>query len=127
MTSNGVENNSVWSWEKNKAFEIALVIYLDGTVDRWEKIAVTVPGKVVAKVKIHYALLVKDVNGIEASLVEVASSVLTSRAYLASNLVEVPSGSSSTYTMKHGCNAKEIAMCACHLTEAHGVGLGVWS
>ncbi|CAK9179130.1 unnamed protein product, partial [Ilex paraguariensis] len=88
---NGAESSSSWSWAEDKAFETALVIYPDGTADRWEKIAASVQGKTVAEVKIHYALLVEDVNAIEA------------------DLIEVPSYSSSASTMKHSGSAKSNA------------------
>eukprot|EP01018_Ginkgo_biloba_P022196 Gb_00887 [translate_table: standard] len=58
--------NSTWSREQEKAFENALAVYDEDSKDRWEKIAATVPGKNAAEIKLHYDILVEDINCIEA-------------------------------------------------------------
>jgi hypothetical protein len=48
------------------AFEDALAVYGEECKDRWEKIAAIVPGKDAAEIKLHYELLVEDIECIEA-------------------------------------------------------------
>ena len=61
-------SNSIWTREEDKAFENALAIYLDDS-NLWEKIAAVVPGRTVEDIKMHYEVLVADVNAIELGLV----------------------------------------------------------
>lgn len=63
-------SSSVWSREQDKQFEKAIATYPEDGLDRWEKIAADVPGKSVEEVKLHYELLVDDVNQIESGVVE---------------------------------------------------------
>ncbi|XP_057961071.1 transcription factor SRM1 [Malania oleifera] len=62
-------SSSSWSREQDKAFEDALATYPEDSSDRWEKIAADVPGKTLGEVKLHYELLVEDVNQIESGCV----------------------------------------------------------
>eukprot|EP01018_Ginkgo_biloba_P026207 Gb_11171 [translate_table: standard] len=62
-------SSSEWNREQEKAFENALVVHFEDTKDRWEKIASVVPGKGPAEVKLHYEILVEDINSIEAGRV----------------------------------------------------------
>ncbi|KAL4284583.1 hypothetical protein GQ457_16G008190 [Hibiscus cannabinus] len=60
-----------WSWQQDKAFEQALVMFSDDRSPyRWEKIAAQVPGKTAAEVKKHYEDLEHDVLEIESGRVE---------------------------------------------------------
>ncbi|KAL8519811.1 hypothetical protein ACS0TY_010666 [Phlomoides rotata] len=62
---------SVWSREQDKQFEKAIATYPENSSDRWEKIAADVAGKSVEEIKLHYEVLVDDVNRIESGFVEV--------------------------------------------------------
>lgn len=77
-TDDNMSNSSLWSWEQDKAFETALVLNPEGSIDRWEKIAKAVPGKTVDEIKHHYDLLVEDINSIEAGLVPLPNYISTS-------------------------------------------------
>ncbi|XP_071916088.1 uncharacterized protein [Coffea arabica] len=61
-------NNSFWTKEEDKAFENALAIYSYDS-NLWEKIVAAVPARTVEEIKIHYEVLVADVNAIELGLV----------------------------------------------------------
>ncbi|CDP01717.1 unnamed protein product [Coffea canephora] len=61
-------NNSLWAKEEDQAFENALAIYSYDS-NLWEKIVAAVPGRTVEEIKIHYEVLVADVNAIELGLV----------------------------------------------------------
>ncbi|XP_057956552.1 transcription factor SRM1-like [Malania oleifera] len=61
-----------WSRLQDKLFERALVMFPEGTPDRWEKIAGEV-GKPVGEVWRHYEDLVHDVEDIDSGRVELPS------------------------------------------------------
>ncbi|XP_057500746.1 transcription factor SRM1-like isoform X2 [Actinidia eriantha] len=69
MSTNRTCNSSSWTREQDKAFENALAIYSEDSVDRWEKIAAMVPGKSVEEIKNHYVILLEDINAIESGSV----------------------------------------------------------
>lgn len=62
-----------WTREEDKLFEQALVSIPDGLPERWEMIALRLPGKSVADVAAHYHDLVHDVREIDAGRVELPS------------------------------------------------------
>ncbi|KAI3927678.1 hypothetical protein MKW92_027104 [Papaver armeniacum] len=68
-TSNSLAT-SKWTREQDKLFETGLVIYPEGTPDRFARIAERVPGKSISEVHQHYQLLVRDMLEIEAGHVE---------------------------------------------------------
>ncbi|XP_042433397.1 transcription factor DIVARICATA-like [Zingiber officinale] len=59
-------SNGNWTREENKLFEKALAEFDKDTPDRWEKVAVYIPGKSTTDVERHYRDLLKDVSEIEA-------------------------------------------------------------
>ncbi|XVF47061.1 hypothetical protein PTKIN_Ptkin03bG0078800 [Pterospermum kingtungense] len=61
-----------WSRRDDKLFEQALVVFPEGTSDRWHKIAEKV-GKSSTEVKEHYDMLLYDVYEIDAGRVEIPS------------------------------------------------------
>ncbi|KAF7811293.1 protein RADIALIS-like 3 [Senna tora] len=62
--------NSSWSAKENKAFEMALAVYDKETPERWLNIAQAVGGsKTVEQVRMHYQLLLQDLNRIESGQV----------------------------------------------------------
>ncbi|KAG9459138.1 hypothetical protein H6P81_003646 [Aristolochia fimbriata] len=61
----------VWSRLQDKLFEEALVLFPEGTPDRWGKVAAQVPGKSLWEVREHYAALVHDVSVIEQGKIEI--------------------------------------------------------
>lgn len=61
--------SSAWTAHQNKLFENALALHDQNSENRWEKIAQSVPGKNNHQVQQHYAILVEDVEGIEAGTV----------------------------------------------------------
>lgn len=68
MASSSVSSQSSgssWSWEQNKAFEKALVVYDKDTPDRWDNIASAVSGKTAEQCKQHYNDLIEDIKNIE--------------------------------------------------------------
>ncbi|KAF8399164.1 hypothetical protein HHK36_015029 [Tetracentron sinense] len=66
-----------WSREEEKAFENAIAMHWvdEDSKDQWEKIASMLPSKTIDEVKLHYEILVEDVNAIEAGRVPVPSYV----------------------------------------------------
>ncbi|KAG6475729.1 hypothetical protein ZIOFF_064958 [Zingiber officinale] len=62
----GELSNGNWTREENKLFEKALAEFDKDTPDRWEKVAVYIPGKSTTDVERHYRDLLKDVSEIEA-------------------------------------------------------------
>lgn len=69
MTVEEAGSSSLWSREQDKAFENALAIYPEDSLDRWDKIAADVEGKTLEEIKQHYELLVDDISQIEAGCV----------------------------------------------------------
>ncbi|XP_073058866.1 transcription factor SRM1-like [Primulina eburnea] len=61
---------SPWIWEEDKKFEMGLVDYPEGCLNRWEKIAAKVETKSAAEVELHYVVLLDDVAAIEAGSIE---------------------------------------------------------
>ncbi|KAI3460520.1 hypothetical protein Pfo_017183 [Paulownia fortunei] len=61
-------SGSYWTREEDKAFENALALYYNDA-DRWDKIAVAVPGKTIEDLKLHYEELTDDVVAIESGKV----------------------------------------------------------
>nr|ARU86437.1 RADIALIS-like [Orchis italica] len=59
-------SGSTWTPKQNKLFERALVAYEEDTPNRWQKVARAVGGKSAEEVKLHYELLVEDLNHIES-------------------------------------------------------------
>lgn len=64
-------SNGEWTREQDKAFENALAKHFEDTKDRWEKIALAVPGKSPAEVERHYQILVEDIEAIDAGRVPI--------------------------------------------------------
>lgn len=54
-----------WTKEEDKAFENALAKYCNDA-DMWDKIALTVPGKTIEDLKIHYEALIDNVATTES-------------------------------------------------------------
>ncbi|XP_065865797.1 transcription factor SRM1-like [Euphorbia lathyris] len=73
MIRNSNSSSSFWSRIEDKQFERALVVYPEGTPDRWHKISGQVPGKSWMEVKKHYEDLVYDVREIDSGRVELPS------------------------------------------------------
>ncbi|XP_068662546.1 transcription factor SRM1-like [Aristolochia californica] len=67
----GASPPGVWCRLQDKLFEEALVLFPEGTPDRWGKVAGQVPGKSVWEVREHYAALVHDVSVIEQGKIEI--------------------------------------------------------
>lgn len=61
-------SSSDWTREEDKAFENALAVYYNDA-DRWDKIALAVPGKTIEDLKLHYEALSDDVVAIESGKV----------------------------------------------------------
>ncbi|KAM0942618.1 putative transcription factor MYB-HB-like family [Dioscorea sansibarensis] len=67
MSSSSAKKVGEWTWEENKAFEVALDRVPEGTPNRWAVIAASyVPGKSPEEIAEHYERLVYDVVLIEA-------------------------------------------------------------
>lgn len=60
-----------WTRLEDKVFEQCLVLFPEGTPDRWEKIAAHIPGKSAQEVELHFHMLVYDVYEIDAGRIEV--------------------------------------------------------
>lgn len=70
---NKLTNQSTWKRQEDILFEYALTVVPENCVDRWEKIASYVPGKTADEIRVHYQLLVDDLDDIEAGLIELPS------------------------------------------------------
>ncbi|KGN51566.1 transcription factor SRM1 [Cucumis sativus] len=103
MTVDKESKSSIWSREQDKAFENALATYPEDASDRWEKIAVDVPGKTLEEVKDHYELLVDDVNQIESGFIPLPSYSFSSDGS-PSHASEEGSGNKGDY---HGLDNSE--------------------
>lgn len=66
-----------WTVEENKMFEDALALFDKETPDRWYNVAAMIPGKTVNDVIKQYRELVDDVTDIEAGLIPVPASYMT--------------------------------------------------
>lgn len=62
-----------WTKSEDKQFENALVIYPDGTPDRWTLIASQIPGRSPQEALTHYRMLLLDIDMIERGAVEIPS------------------------------------------------------
>ncbi|KAE8735571.1 Transcription factor MYB1R1 [Hibiscus syriacus] len=60
-----------WTFAEDKAFELCLVEFPEGTPDRWHIIAAKIPGKSPEEIKQHFDILVRDVYEIDAGRVPV--------------------------------------------------------
>nr|QDL88518.1 protein RADIALIS-like 4 isoform X1 [Cymbidium ensifolium] len=61
---------SKWSAKEDKEFERALAMFGEHTPNRWEKVAAAIGGgKTVTDVRLHYQLLLDDIDSIESGLV----------------------------------------------------------
>ncbi|KAH7660159.1 SANT/Myb domain-containing protein [Dioscorea alata] len=75
MSSSTAKKVGEWSWEENKAFEMALDKVVEETPNRWAVIAASyVPGKRPEEIAEHYEKLVYDVELIEAGYCDHVSS-----------------------------------------------------
>ncbi|XP_039141936.1 protein RADIALIS-like 4 [Dioscorea cayenensis subsp. rotundata] len=75
MSSSSAKKVGEWSWEENKAFEVALDKVAEETPNRWEVIAASyVPGKKPEEIAEHYEKLVYDVKLIESGYYDHVSS-----------------------------------------------------
>ncbi|XAR53175.1 hypothetical protein NMG60_11021611 [Bertholletia excelsa] len=104
MTADQTDNriassDSIWSREQDKAFENALAIYAEDSLDRWDNIAADVPGKTLEEIKHHYELLLDDVNRIESGCVPLPCYYSSSDAH----------GSSATHSGDDGTSGKKSA------------------
>lgn len=61
-----------WSRDEDKAFENAIAMHwVEDSKEIWDKIASLVPTKTLEELKLHYQVLVDDVDAIEAGQIEV--------------------------------------------------------
>ncbi|GMY15787.1 transcription factor SRM1-like [Fagus crenata] len=65
-----IGDSSSWSRVQDKLFEEAIVVFPEGTQDRWEKIASQVLGKSPLEVRRHYEDLVHDILEIDSGRIE---------------------------------------------------------
>jgi hypothetical protein len=70
---NTIGDSSSWSRVQDKLFEEAIVVFPEGTQDRWEKIASQVLGKSPLEVRRHYEDLVHDILEIDSGRIELPS------------------------------------------------------
>ncbi|GFP90372.1 transcription factor divaricata [Phtheirospermum japonicum] len=59
-----------WTWQEDKQFENGLVEFPEDCPNRWERIAARLGTRSAAEVEWHYAVLLADVEAIEAGLIE---------------------------------------------------------
>jgi Myb-like DNA-binding domain len=62
-----------WTKSEDKQFENALVIYPEGTPDRWTLIASQIPGRSTREAWTHYQMLLQDIDMIERGAVQIPS------------------------------------------------------
>ncbi|KAJ3677938.1 hypothetical protein LUZ60_001741 [Juncus effusus] len=65
--------SSPWTKTEDKLFENALVVYPEGTPERWALIATHIPGRSPREVLDHYQVLLQDVDLIERGAVQIPS------------------------------------------------------
>ncbi|KAH7692197.1 Myb domain plants domain-containing protein [Dioscorea alata] len=90
MATENQKTNSQWTWEQNKAFEKALVSYINDK--NLDKLAAEIPGKTIDDVSCHLNYLFKDIESIESGLVPFP------------NYISSPSSSSSSSSSSDGAN-----------------------
>ncbi|KAK4763473.1 hypothetical protein SAY87_012911 [Trapa incisa] len=100
-----VPSSSSWTREEDKKFEHALVTYPEDSSDRWEKIASELPGKTAEDVRLHYEILVDDLNHIESGLVELPSYTSPSEGSTSDEASGKKVGSSAHQESGHGGKA----------------------
>ncbi|GFQ05155.1 protein radialis-like 3 [Phtheirospermum japonicum] len=59
-----------WTWQENKQFENGFVEFPKDCPNRWERIAAKLGAKSAMKVEQHYAVLLTDLEAIEAGLID---------------------------------------------------------
>ncbi|KAK9029340.1 hypothetical protein V6N11_026459 [Hibiscus sabdariffa] len=60
-----------WTFVEDKIFEQCLVLFPEGTPDRWQRIAARVPGRSGEEIRQHFDMLVHDVCEIDAGRVRI--------------------------------------------------------
>ncbi|KAK8596040.1 hypothetical protein V6N13_000701 [Hibiscus sabdariffa] len=60
-----------WTFAEDKIFEQCLVLFPDGTPDRWQSIAARIPGKSAEEIQQHFDILIHDIHEIEAHRVPI--------------------------------------------------------
>ncbi|GMJ10635.1 DIVARICATA2 [Hibiscus trionum] len=60
-----------WTFVEDKIFEQCLVMFPEGTPDRWQRIAARVPGRSAEEIKQHFDMLLHDVYEIDAGRVQI--------------------------------------------------------
>lgn len=67
------QRRTQWNRMEDKLFEQALVAFPENLPDRWQRIAIELPGRTAGEVREHYDALVHDVGEIDSGRVEIPS------------------------------------------------------
>ncbi|KAM0945281.1 putative transcription factor MYB-HB-like family [Dioscorea sansibarensis] len=98
MVTENQKTSTQWTWEQNKAFEKALVSFIND--NNLEKLASEVPGKTIEDVCCHLNDLLKDIGSIESGLVPIPH-------YISSSFPFASSSSSSSSSSSDGANTSK--------------------
>nr|GME15372.1 DnaJ homolog subfamily C member 2-like [Ipomoea batatas]GME15373.1 DnaJ homolog subfamily C member 2-like [Ipomoea batatas] len=61
---------ATWTWDEERMFQIALSTYVEGTRNRWKKIAELISGKSAKDVEEHYPILMANIEAMESSFTQ---------------------------------------------------------
>ncbi|KAL5544717.1 hypothetical protein UlMin_008501 [Ulmus minor] len=121
-------SSTVWTKEEEKAFENAIAMHLteeeeEGEEEskkdeQWDKIASMVPNKSMEEVKLHYQMLVDDVNAIEAGQIPVPNYVVEEAS---SSMSKVDSHGGSGDNKRLNCgHGSGFSSLGAHESSGHG-------
>nr|GMD52270.1 DnaJ homolog subfamily C member 2-like [Ipomoea batatas] len=66
----GENEEATWTWDEERMFQIALSTYVEGTRNRWKKIAELISGKSAKDVEEHYPILMANIEAMESSFTQ---------------------------------------------------------
>nr|GMD15410.1 probable LRR receptor-like serine/threonine-protein kinase At3g47570 [Ipomoea batatas] len=65
---------ATWTWDEERMFQIALSTYVEGTRNRWKKIAELIPGKSAKDVEEYYPILKANIEAMESSFTQLQTN-----------------------------------------------------
>nr|GMD55937.1 transcription factor DIVARICATA-like [Ipomoea batatas] len=66
---------ATWTWDEERMFQIALSTYVEGTRNRWKKIAELIPGKSAKDVEEYYPILKANIEVMESSFTQLQTNI----------------------------------------------------
>ncbi|XP_031100727.1 dnaJ homolog subfamily C member 2-like [Ipomoea triloba] len=65
---------ATWTWDEERMFQIALSTYVEGTRNRWKKIAELIPVKSAKDVEEYYPILKANIEAMESSFTQLQTN-----------------------------------------------------